>query len=624
MKNITRILTLFLLSLVVPIVYSQYSPANYCADAGASDTYACNLGPSPVGYVAGATYYFKANTANTGAATINFNSLGAKTIVKVAGGVTTALADNDILASQVVSVTYDGTNMQMQSLLGNPPFVVVANVGALPATCAVGALAVVTSATLGQQIYQCSAGNVWTQQLNTGSSNGGGITVYSGTGLALSGTLYFPLGGGATPSSTETSVDTDSPSAATITNMYIQLSVALGVGNTGVFTMRKNASSQSVTCTITGNVATSCSDTTHSFNASQGDLLTIQAVFTGTIVVTPNVIIAEQFGTSSSGGTVNAGTAGQVGYYAANGTAITGENLFATNAQTGTYQVLAADFIACKTIPVASGTFTITLVASGSQPASGQCIDIINYGSGVPTLARSGQNINGAAANLTGVAGSSTAPTGWHVVSDGTNYVASLWSAGSSTVACVSGITNSFGCLLEAKTASASASLVFTTCINSTNVAIYNSFTIRIQNMIVGTAGASITWQGSADGGSSYDTGTNYSWINGRFVPGAGVNAGGSGKTYILLDGDGLAAGLATTSTWGLNGNYTLTNPDSTSLFKQIHSDVTQFLENGGARVGGLVTGAHEVTTADNAFRIIPTSGTITVGTAQCYGDSKT
>lgn len=105
-------------------------------------------------------------------------------------------------------------------------------------------------------------------------------------------------------------------------------------------------------------------------------------------------------------------------------------SLFTTNAQTATYQVLAADFVGCKTVPVASGTFTITLVASGSQPPSGQCITILNYGTGVVTLARSGQNINGAAANLTGTAGSATAPTGWYVVSDGTNYVANVLGGG--------------------------------------------------------------------------------------------------------------------------------------------------------------------------------------------------
>lgn len=108
---------------------------------------------------------------------------------------------------------------------------------------------------------------------------------------------------------------------------------------------------------------------------------------------------------------------------------------FATNAQTSTYQVLAADFTACKTIIVASGTFTITLVASGSQPASGACITVLNYGTGVVTLARSGQNINGAAANLTGTAGSATAPTGWRVYSNGTDYVAEVIGGGGSGVA---------------------------------------------------------------------------------------------------------------------------------------------------------------------------------------------
>jgi len=96
-----------------------------------------------------------------------------------------------------------------------------------------------------------------------------------------------------------------------------------------------------------------------------------------------------------------------------------------TAAQTGTYQVLAADFPAdgCGFIPVTSGTFTMTLVASGSQPADGRCVTIMNYGTGVVTLARSGQNINGAASNLTGTAGSPTAPTGWVCTSDGTNYI---------------------------------------------------------------------------------------------------------------------------------------------------------------------------------------------------------
>ena len=102
-----------------PATATEMSGPFFCQDAGASDTYACSLSPAPSSYVTGTVYWFKANTANTGAATINFNSLGAKTIKKVAGGITTDLADNDIRAGQWVLVSYDGTNMQMMSMLGN-------------------------------------------------------------------------------------------------------------------------------------------------------------------------------------------------------------------------------------------------------------------------------------------------------------------------------------------------------------------------------------------------------------------------------------------------------------------------------------------------------------------------
>jgi len=91
----------------------------YCADAGGTDSYACNLSSAPGIYVTGAIYSFKANTANTGAATISYNGMAAKTIVKVVGGITTTLANNDIRVGQVVVLNYDGTNMQMQSTLGN-------------------------------------------------------------------------------------------------------------------------------------------------------------------------------------------------------------------------------------------------------------------------------------------------------------------------------------------------------------------------------------------------------------------------------------------------------------------------------------------------------------------------
>ena len=87
-----------------------------CIAASASGTtYTCSIASAPSGYVTSARYAFKADVANTGAATINFNSLGAKTIKKFAA---TDLVANDIQANQWVYLSYDGTNMQMVSALG--------------------------------------------------------------------------------------------------------------------------------------------------------------------------------------------------------------------------------------------------------------------------------------------------------------------------------------------------------------------------------------------------------------------------------------------------------------------------------------------------------------------------
>jgi hypothetical protein len=120
--------------------------------------------------------------------------------------------------------------------------------------------------------------------------------------------------------------------------------------------------------------------------------------------------------------------------------------LSAVNPQTGTYQVLAADFDSYKTITVASGTFTITLVASGTQPAAGKYLRIINYGAGIVTIARSGQNINGGVTSLSLSAGSATAPTSAFIISNGTDYfaaVAGMVSGGSGDITDVNITTTS-------------------------------------------------------------------------------------------------------------------------------------------------------------------------------------
>lgn len=88
----------------------------YAADAQASDTYVIALAPAVTAYAAGQRFVFKANTANTGAATLNVNGLGAITIKKYVNGAVSDLENNDILAGTMVDVVYNSTGPVFQMM----------------------------------------------------------------------------------------------------------------------------------------------------------------------------------------------------------------------------------------------------------------------------------------------------------------------------------------------------------------------------------------------------------------------------------------------------------------------------------------------------------------------------
>ena len=90
---------------------------NYAADGGSTDAYTITLKGAHT-LSAGLEVTFKANTANTGAATLQVNSLTATALTKAtASGVNTALATGDIVAGQIVKAVYDGTQFQIISRL---------------------------------------------------------------------------------------------------------------------------------------------------------------------------------------------------------------------------------------------------------------------------------------------------------------------------------------------------------------------------------------------------------------------------------------------------------------------------------------------------------------------------
>lgn len=89
----------------------QSGSALYLTAVAGADTITGNLTtPALASYAAGNTFRFVAAAANTGAATLNINSLGAKAITKNG---TTALSAGDIPIGAAVEVIYDGTRFQL-------------------------------------------------------------------------------------------------------------------------------------------------------------------------------------------------------------------------------------------------------------------------------------------------------------------------------------------------------------------------------------------------------------------------------------------------------------------------------------------------------------------------------
>lgn len=93
----------------------QKSSLTYATATGLSNAYVVFLPVAPAAYTAGMTVTFKANVANTGAATLNVNGLGTRPIYKNGG---TALAANDISANQIITAVFDGSNFQITGQIG--------------------------------------------------------------------------------------------------------------------------------------------------------------------------------------------------------------------------------------------------------------------------------------------------------------------------------------------------------------------------------------------------------------------------------------------------------------------------------------------------------------------------
>jgi len=87
---------------------------------GSANGYVLTYSGAPTAYSKGIRYAFWANHTNTGAATLNINGLGARSILQHDG---TALLADQIVNGRTVAVEYDGTNFRLTGTTqSNPSF----------------------------------------------------------------------------------------------------------------------------------------------------------------------------------------------------------------------------------------------------------------------------------------------------------------------------------------------------------------------------------------------------------------------------------------------------------------------------------------------------------------------
>jgi hypothetical protein len=134
-------------------------------DSGAADAYVVTL-PQTVAYTAGLRVRFVAGAANTGASTVNVNSLGVKAIKQANGD---ALISGDIALDQVVDLTYDGTNFKFVGAT-NSAVTAAATSATNAATSETNAASSASSASTSATNASTSATNAATSETNAAAS----------------------------------------------------------------------------------------------------------------------------------------------------------------------------------------------------------------------------------------------------------------------------------------------------------------------------------------------------------------------------------------------------------------------------------------------------------------------
>jgi len=173
--------------------------------------------------------------------------------------------------------------------------------------------------------------------------------------------------------------------------------------------------------------------------------------------------------------------------------------------------------------------------------------------------------------------------------------------------------------LLSTQTASSSASIEFTSGIDST----YDSYVFKFIDINVGTNGAEFEFQGSTDGGTSYGVTMTTTFFRAghtesdsdaflAYAASSDLNQSTSFQRLKLNQGNN--------SDDSLGGFLNLFNPSSTTFMKHFISTTNHSHDTGTPQtVNPYIAGYFNSTSAINALKFQPSTGTFS-GTIKMYG----
>ena len=187
----------------------------------------------------------------------------------------------------------------------------------------------------------------------------------------------------------------------------------------------------------------------------------------------------------------------------------------------------------------------------------------------------------------------------------------------------LSGLNSAFGSaqtLIQSQTASSSASISFTSGIDST----YKEYIFEFINIRPATDGGLFSFQANVDGGSGFDETLTSTWFHARHTESNSVAQLSYGASFDQAQGTAYQSFSYDAQNGAdecLCGELHIFNPASTTYVKNWYAQVNENIRNGtGGSSNNFVAGYFNTTSAIDEFSFKISSGNIADGTIKMYG----